>query len=191
MSLTIIQIGAHKGYDDLTDIVKSYNPNEIDKLILIEPQKEFNNHLTDCYKDYNFIIENYIINDNKDEKKIKFYSCHEDKNKEISSINKEHLIKHNQFNFIENEFDCITLNEILVKYDIINLDILFIDAEGFDDKIIKSIDFEQFNINKIFYENLHINNDVISDFLMSKNYEIIKHTLSNGWSSEATKKPLG
>ena len=39
--------------------------------------------------------------------------------------------------------------------------------------------------------NLHINNDVISDFLMSKNYEIIKHTLSNGWSSEATKKPLG
>jgi hypothetical protein len=64
---------------------------------------------------------------------------------------------------------------------------LFIDAEGIDGEIIKSIDFEKFNIKKIFYENLHINNMQIKKFLEEKNFSIKENVLTNGWTNEAIK----
>lgn len=187
MKMNIIQIGAHKGDDDLTKIVKKFKPEEISKIILVEPQEEFNDSLKNCYKLYPFFIENIVITPNENEDKIKFYTCLEEKNKEISSISKSHLQKHNQNNFLEREFICLTINKLLKKYQIKKLDILFIDAEGLDDKIIKSIDFDNFDIKKIFYENLHINNEEIKIFLNSKNYYINEKTLTNGWTNEAIK----
>jgi hypothetical protein len=65
--------------------------------------------------------------------------------------------------------------------------LLFIDAEGIDGEIIKSIDFEKFNIKKIFYENLHINNMQIKKFLEEKNFSIKENVLTNGWTNEAIK----
>jgi hypothetical protein len=57
-----------------------------------------------------------------------------------------------------------------------------------DEKIIKSIDFNKFYIKKIYYENLHINNEELIRFLESKNYHINKYQLSNGWTNEAIRK---
>lgn len=188
MGINILQIGSFKGNDDLTQIVKTFKTSEISKIILVEPQKEFNEYLEKCYVGYNFSIENVVITSDNSKNKITFFSCIEDKNKEISSISKEHLLKHNQTNFIEIEIDCTTINDLLLKYNIKNLDILFIDAEGIDDIIIKSIDFNKFNIRKIFYENLHINNHELKIFLESNNYEINQNILLNGWSNEAIKK---
>jgi len=186
--MKIVQIGSHKGYDDLTKLVKTMTTQNIEILILIEPQSEFNPSLKECYLGYNFFIENIIITNDDKLKKCKFYSCEEDKNKEISSLKKEHLFKHNQYNFNEKEIKCLTLNNLLLKYEIKDLDILFIDSEGFDGEIIKSIDYEKFNIKKIFYENLHINNEDVINFLEEKNYIINKNVLLNGWTNEAIKK---
>ena len=186
--MNIVQVGSHKGNDDLTQIIKNFKFEEISKLILIEPQKEFNEDLEKCYLGYNFSIENIVITSDKSKNKITFFSCLEDKNKEISSISKEHLFKHNQRNFIETEIECSTINDILLKYEIEHLDILFIDAEGFDEYIIKSIDFDIFNIDKIYYENLHVNNFELKSFLDSKNYKINENILTNGWTNEAIKK---
>jgi len=183
--MIVVQIGAFQGDDDLTKMIKNV---EVSKLVLVEPQKEFNDKLKECYKDYNFVIENVVITPNEHETKVKFYHCQEEKNKEISSISKEHLFKHNQMNFIESELDCITINNLLIKHDISTLDILFIDAEGMDEQIIKSIDFDKFNINKIYYENLHINNQELIRFLQSKEYNINEYQLSNGWTNEAIRK---
>jgi FkbM family methyltransferase len=186
--MIIVQIGAFQGDDDLTRIIKNLETTEISKIILVEPQKEFNDKLKECYKDYNFVIENVVITPNENETKVKFYHCEEEKNKEISSISKEHLFKHNQMNFIESELDCVTINNLLINHGISILDILFIDAEGMDEKIIKSIDFSKFYIKKIYYENLHINNEELIGFLQSKNYHINKYQLSNGWTNEAIRK---
>lgn len=188
MGINIVQVGAHKGNDDLTRIIKNFKFDEISKLILIEPQKEFNQDLEYCYSGYNFSIENIVITSDSTESKVTFFSCVEDKNKEISSISKEHLFKHNQTNFVETEIECTTINGILIKYEIDNLDILFIDAEGFDEYIIKSIEFDKFNIRKIYYENLHVNNFELKSFLISKNYKINENILTNGWTNEAIKQ---
>jgi len=185
--MKILQIGSHKGYDDLTEMVKKNKFSEVDILILVEPQQEFNDSLSLCYSGYNFIIENLVITDNENQKTCKFYSCVEEKNKEISSLEKNHLMKHNQFNYVEKEHTCMTLNNLLKIYDIKSLDILFIDSEGFDDKIIKSIDFDTFDIKKIYYENLHINDDDLTEFLTQKKYKLNKNILLNGWTNEAIK----
>jgi hypothetical protein len=132
------------------------------------------------------ISEDYLINLMNE--KIKIYHCIEEKNKEISSVSKEHLFKHNQTNFIETEFDCITINNLLLKHSISTLDILFIDDEGIDDQIIKSINFDMFNIKKIYYENLHIDNTQLKTFLSSKGYHINEYKLSNGWTNEAIRE---
>jgi hypothetical protein len=52
--------------------------------------------------------------------------------------------------------NCLTISNIVDKYDIINLDYLFIDAEGYDYEIIKSIDFGKCNIKNIKFESMHI-----------------------------------
>ena len=184
MGLNIVQIGSHKGYDDLSEIVKKYKSEDVEKLILVEPQEQFNQSLQECYEGYNPKIENIVICLDESQNNINFYFT---KETEVSSVNPRHLIKHNQFNYSVKEFPSLTINKLLKKYDIKSLDILFIDAEGIDDQIIMSIDFNDFNINEIYYENLHINNNSVADFLKSKGYDVKSNILSNGWTNKATK----
>lgn len=186
--MKIIQIGSHKGNDDLTNIIKNYDKDNIEIIILVEPQSQYNNNLIDCYKDYNVKIENLVVVDNPEINKVTFFRCVDEKDTEISSLDLKHLFKHEKSNYIESDFDCITINKLLDKYNIIELDILFIDTEGFDDRIIKSIDYEKFNIKSIFYENLHIENNSLIEFLNSKNYSVCENILSYGWTNNAVKK---
>lgn len=187
MGFNIIQIGSYKGNDDVTEIVKKIEPSEITNIILVEPQKEFNENLKYVYSGFNFYIENLVVSPNENDVEITFYTSNKDEDKEVSSIDVNHLLKHNCTDFTENKIKCTTINKLLTKYKIDFLDVLFIDAEGFDDKIIKSIDFNRFNIKKIYFENLHINNEDIISFLKEKNYSITEKILTNGWTNEAIK----
>ena len=60
--MKIIQLGTNDGQDDLTKIVMSYKPSDIELLVLVEPQEIFNSSIKNIYQDYNFNIENKIIN---------------------------------------------------------------------------------------------------------------------------------
>jgi hypothetical protein len=68
-----------------------------------------------------------------------------------------------------------------------SIDILFIDAEGFDSKIIKSIDFDNFNVSKIYYENMHIDVVDMSNFLENLGYKVSNGTSYTPHNSIATK----
>ena len=68
------------------------------------------------------------------------------------------------------------------------LDILYIDAEGMDDYIIKDLDLGKYLVRKIYFENLHLKNHDIYDFLKNKGYEITPFTGKNGWTSMAERK---
>jgi hypothetical protein len=80
-----------------------------------------------------------------------------------------------------------TINELFDKYNLKKIDILFIDAEGSDDEIIKSINFDDYDIQKIYFENIHIKDKNIYNFLIEKNYKITEKTGSNNWTSLAEK----
>ena len=83
---------------------------------------------------------------------------------------------------LEVEIECSTINTLFDKYNLTDINILFIDAEGLDDRIIKSVDFSRFNIEKIYYENMHIDNFEISNFLNKMGYLVTdgtSHTPNN------------
>ena len=184
--MNIVQVGTNDGKDDLYDIISEISPNDINTLLLVEPEEEYNSHISSNYEKYNYVIENILIH-YEDVDFESFYFCD---NKRLSSILPEHLVKHHKFNYEKTIKKCITLNKLFQKYDLINIDILFIDAEGIDDKLIYSIDYEKYNISKIYYENLHIDNSMVEKFLQEKNYEIHKNIFFNGWSNCAIKNDV-
>jgi hypothetical protein len=194
VKMIVVQIGSNKGYDDLTEILRNKN---VEKLILVEPFEEHNFSLNECYSHIsNKFIENIIITDNS-EKKLEYIFYHEEDTKhtnkfELASLNKLHSLKirsnYDETGIRFRELKALTANHLFEKYSLNKIDILFVDTEGFDDKIIRSIDFDKFKIDTIYYENLHINSNDLRKFLELKNYNVIPNFGFGGWSDIANLK---
>lgn len=176
--MNIVQIGANKGYDDLTDYILK-NKNLVSFLLLVEPLEVFNESLNRCYNSIkNKVIENLVVVDSYDIESTKIYlDIKMDDSKAQTSLLKEHVYKHflNDDSIIEKEVNCIHINSLFKKHNLEKIDYLFIDAEGFDDRIIKGIDFNLFSVGKIYYETVHIDRDKINSFLESMGYEITNY----------------
>ena len=184
--MNLIQLGTNIANDDFANIVKSLDKSKINNLILVEPLDVCNYNISRCYKDYNFIIENVAINTDPFIKKETFYVS---KLNFLSSLKQGHIEKHNTREIPKQiQIDAITINELFEKHRIHYVDILFVDCEGIDDKIIKSIDFDKYDIDKIYYEHIHIDNDDLISFLNKRGYEVSKCDFSDGLTSVAIKK---
>ena len=111
---------------------------------------------------------------------------------EVAGTSKEHIIKHglDPDRIVQSNVNAIRINQLLEKYQLNMLDILYIDAEGNDDDIIKDLDLEKYLVKKIYFENLHLKNNDIFRFLENKEYEITPYTGKNGWTSMATLQHL-
>jgi len=194
--MNIIQIGTNKANDDVTVIVEQYS-SVLNKFITVEPLFVHHQDIKECYKNIpQLIIEEIAVTPTPTKEKLNFYYHKEDgPGFEVASTNKEHILKHIIYNpkltedgIVELKVDCLTLNQLFEKHDLINIDVLYIDAEGLDFELIKSIDFDKFNIVNIIYEHLHINGEEAIKFLESKNYDTIRNYGHNGWSHAAVKK---
>lgn len=71
------------------------------------------------------------------------------------------------------EVDCISMKRLLEKYEITQINLLSLDIEGGEEKILRSIDFDQIKIGVIVVEN-NFNDEGIRSFLSSKNYILVK-----------------
>jgi|TARA_B110000967_G_scaffold36507_1_gene35740 FkbM family methyltransferase len=167
----IIQIGANDGvrFDILNSYIKKYKT----KSILVEPIKENYEKLKKNYEDCNFIsFENSAISTNNEisflykvnEKYIKNYDDHIPG---ITSFNKEHLLKHGVKNrhIICENVSSINMKDLIIKHRLNSLDLLYVDAEGYDGKII--IDFlTTTNIKPvIILEFIHIKNIIFESLI--------------------------
>jgi FkbM family methyltransferase len=194
--MKIIQIGANNGKDEVFDLINQ-NRFNIELAILIEPIPFIINDLKNQYKDLdNVSIESIAINDDPNLKHLTLYYI-ENSNYEVSSFNKEHVIKHkpeDETNEIKSlDIPCMTFNNIMEKYNLTDLDYLFIDTEGLDTYIINSIDFNKYNIKNIIFEAIHAD----GPFNTGKNAEkTLNHLIhmgymlkydQNGWDVMAIK----
>lgn len=180
---SLIQIGANDGlrFDILNKYIKKYSP----KAILVEPiLKNFEDLKSNYHNQNNIFFENSAISVNNevgflykvDEKKLKFYSDHVTG---ISSFDKTHLIKHgiSRFHIKKEKVDSISFSELIKRYSIINLDLLMIDAEGYDGNIV--IDFLSNSSLRpvIIFEYIHIKNKLFEkmiNLINLKNYFLFK-----------------
>jgi len=70
---------------------------------------------------------------------------------------------------IEVDVQCLVLNDVLEENGIFDIDYLSIDTEGNEFEIVKTIDFDRFNIRVITIEN-NYNNPDQTNFITSKGY---------------------
>ena len=180
---TVVQIGANDGkrFDNLNAYIKKYSP----KAILVEPITEYYNELKLNYINCkNVFFENSAISRNNEinflykveSSKSKLYGEHI---KGITSFNKSHLIKHGvSRNHIKKEIvNSISFSTLIKKYTIKNLDLLVIDAEGYDANILMDF-FSTTQLRPlIIFEYIHIKNDLLVklvEMIISNNFEFFK-----------------
>lgn len=175
----LIQIGANDGnrFDELNKFIKEH---EI-KSILVEPINEYFEDLKRNYQNFeNVYFENSAITVGAKEKEIfvvnnKNLKDYDEHIKGINSFDKNHLIKHGvkSNHIIKKKINCISILNLLKKYNISNLDILFVDAEGYDADIL--IDFLNNSNHEpiLIFEYIHVETKTLKnliDILVNKNY---------------------
>ena len=167
----LIQIGANDGerFDLLNTFIKKYQC----KSLLVEPIKENFDKLKNNYKNENNIIfENSAISINDDIQKLykvdsKFLNYYGDHIPGIASFDKEHLIKHGVKNrhIVSEDVTSINMKDLINKHNFNSIELLFIDAEGYDGNI--AINFLETILIRpiIILEYIHIKNDIFTNLL--------------------------
>ena len=166
----LIQIGANDGkrFDSINKFIKKYSPS----CVLVEPIKEYFDKLKENYKDEkNIFFENLAISVNDEinylfkvkESKIKFYDEHI---KGITSFDINHLKKHGvKKNHIEKKkVDYISITDLIKKY-YQNLDLLLVDAEGYDANIIIDLLNNSNQEPIIIFEYIHIKHNIFKSLI--------------------------
>ena len=168
---SIIQIGANDGkrFDPLNKYLNKYET----KTIFVEPIKE---HFEKLKKNYlgkkNCIFENSAISDfdgfteifKVNENNLNLYDDHI---AGISSFEKNHLIKHNvkSKHISSDKVNTLTIKSLMEKHHINNFDLLFIDVEGHEGKIILNF-FHSINLRPIIiFEYIHIENTIFDKLI--------------------------
>ena len=167
----LIQIGANDGvsFDEINFFIKKYKVESI----LIEPIKENFNKLKNNYKDLKFIkFENVAISCNDEinylykvnSKFNKYYDSHIPA---IPSFNKKHLLNHGVKNshIIKEKVNSLSIKELINKYEIKNLDLFFVDAEGYDGNIVLDLLTQTELRPIIIFEYIHIENKIFKNVI--------------------------
>ena len=167
----LIQIGANDGlsFDELNFFIKKYET----KSLLVEPIRENFNLLKKNYKNLDFItFENSAISINEeisylykvDSRHMQKYGSHIPA---IPSFDKKHLINHGVKNqhIVSEKVNSITILDLINKHKFNNLDLLFIDTEGYDGKIVNDF-LSTVNARPIImFEYIHIDNNVYKNLI--------------------------
>lgn len=178
--MKLIQIGANSGKDDVFNFILN-NKSCIDLVILVEPIPFIINNLKQNYESIdNIIIENIAISDEDVSEFVLYYE--ENSNYEVSSFSKRHILNHGcpEHKIKSINVPCLTINQLLEKHNLVELDYLYIDTEGLDVHIIASIDYSKYKINNIIFETAHtdgvntrgINYSEIMNYLNSLGYSL-------------------
>lgn len=168
---SLIQIGANDGirFDSLNHFIKKYKT----KSLLVEPItsnfEKLKNNYTNCE---HITFENSAISVNNEIAYlfkvnpiyIKDYGHHIPG---ITSFQKKHLIKHGvkRSHIIKEKVNTTNIITLINKHNFNKLSLLFIDAEGYDGKIVIDF-FKNCPLNPIIIlEYIHIDNETLEELL--------------------------
>lgn len=183
-----VQIGAFDGvrFDDLYKFVTTTNC----KGLVVEPVKDYYDRLVMNYQDYpNVIPVNVGIH--RDKKTTKIYridpqwSTHvPDWALSTASLNPQHHVGGNipTEYIIPETITCVTLTELFAKYHVTSVNLLQIDAEGYDLEVLKLINFEEIKPNLIKYEYASlstVDQKQAVDLLTKNGYSVFKEGHDN------------
>ena len=168
---SLIQIGANDGkrFDELNYFIRKYKI----KSVLVEPVDIYFNELKNNYSNLEYVkIENSAISvDNEiaylfavNDEYIKKYDEHV---KGLSSFDIKHLIKHGvkKKHIEKRKITSQSLLSLIDKYNIKELDLLYVDTEGYDGKIVYEFVVKTKLKPIIIFEYIHIENKFFSKLI--------------------------
>lgn len=181
--MKIVQIGANRGDDHVTELVRQVGADQIEQLILVEPITMVIPQLRECYKFLGdkCIIEQIAIVQMEDIQAVEiFYTPLMNPPElpptyELASLIKAHHVGVPDKDIHSYFVPCMTINNLLDKYGITELDYLFIDTEALDAVIAESIDLDKYNIKNIQVEYIHGGHHLSDYFYQHGYYE--QHSL--------------
>jgi len=178
----VVQIGTNNGNDHVRDLCRQIKPSFV---LLVEP---FTFHHAAIKKNYagipNIAYEHVAITPECKES-IALYFADRDgpmsgptRSYEVTSIIPEHLIKHG---YSPSELKsitvpCKTMPQLFDTYGIKHIDYLFLDVEGIDFEVLKSIDFQTYSIANLQIEFIHLDKDMLISFMSERGY-VVGNTL--------------
>lgn len=185
--IKVVQIGANDGLrgDPLHNFVLM---NTRWKVLFVEPVPYLFKRLKENYgTNPRFSFENVALNENGANQI--FYSVKEEAFEQIPNLSldydqigsfyKENILKLSKGRLegyiTEEEVECLTLKQLIEKHNIKNIDFLYIDAEGYDWKILSQLNLENFSPLLILYEYINLEPSEVKDsiHLLKDSYHII------------------
>lgn len=182
-----VQVGSNDGIsgDPIHALVKQHHW----KGILIEPVRYLYEKLVANYEGcHGLSFENAAVD--KENGKKNFYYIRSVSGggrmawyEKLGSFSKEHALKHRDkipdfdARLVEELVPCITFANVCRKYGVEKIDLLHIDAEGYDFEIIKTVPFDSVKPRMILYENKHLSagdKSACKQLLRSRGYKFIK-----------------
>jgi FkbM family methyltransferase len=169
---TFVEIGAEDG-------VRFSNTKFLEESgwdgICIEPRP---NAFAELKENRNCIVENYAISDKMGT--FDFLSI-EGNGKGLSGLVDKYDPRHTQRIKAQHsdskqsiiQVECIPLNDLLEKHNITTVDYMSIDVEGAELNVVKSVDFEKYNVNIITIENNYQTNEV-EQYLSKYNFKKVR-----------------
>jgi FkbM family methyltransferase len=151
--LTFLQIGAFDGVadDDLRTVIDHYECRGV----LVEPQPGAFEKLQKTYRDYPHVT---LLNAAIDRVSgTRDFYMPSSRSSVVSSFDRAHLIKHGvpAEDIVVEKLPCLTVSDALKKGGLERVDLLQIDAEGYDYEILKSIDYRRLKPAIVRFEFAH------------------------------------
>ena len=181
--MIIVQIGANKGNTDNDPIYHTLcnldNTDDV-TLVLIEPHPKAKAILENVY---HFVKNKIIVQCGVGSKPgiYKFYTDNETENNvsQHSSFNKQQILSqnHKESDLTEYHVPILTLESILTSLNLVEIDYLQIDTEGYDKDILMDFPFRYFKIKKLQFEILHWD----APFTDKTSYVFIRRLCFNGY----------
>lgn len=136
--------------------------------ICVEPIADIHQELTKAYKEnINVKCINAAIHSTK--KSIKMYKVKPGTNYPnwahgINSFKKNHLLKAkvSESDILEEEVMCYSLSELFEKENILKIDYLQIDVEGYDFEVLKMLDFSKYKPEIIRFEDTSLSRNEVN-----------------------------
>lgn len=170
--MKIVQVGACRGNDHVTKLIENQH---VDFLLLVEANPFNIDSLKQCYSNRECSIENVVVTADTTVSSIPFYySISDGPGYEVSSMKKSHpMMYYAEEDIREIELSAISLDLLLQKHNVKDLDYLFLDIEGIDAEVSLSLDLEKYNIKHVQVEFLHLGN---------RRQEVVDHFQRHGYS---------
>jgi FkbM family methyltransferase len=172
--LTFLQIGAFdgEGDDDLRELIVTHRLRGV----LVEPQPAAFARLQHTYRDQPqaTLLQAAIA----ERAGVRDLYCERGKSSMAASFDRTHLLRHGiaEAEIVAQPVVCHTIESVLRAASLDRVDLIQIDAEGYDWPIIRSIDFSTMrpSILRFEYRNMHSRDaDACLEFLASHGYRFV------------------